>query len=145
MMSGGMSADILSAVPTGRFVTNAVIAAILALIVMTAVLIDLSDALYTARCTGQRIRSHTLRKTVSKLTEYWRLVLAGFMADCICCFASFYDLPYTAMLISLGLVVIEIRSLMEHAERRKSRITELPESIFEGLRMAAKIKRKRRM
>ena len=121
--------ELISAVPATRFVTNSVVTVILAIIILSAVLIDLADAVYTARILGEKIRSHRLRNTVSKLYEYWRLLGAGFLADCVCCFVDIYDLPYVALTLAFGLVLIGIRSLMEHAGRRQSRASRLPETL----------------
>lgn len=132
--------ELTGAIPAARFIANAAILAVLALIVLAATLIDMTDALITARRTKRPIRSHSLRKTVAKISEYWRVLLAGFLADSVCCFSEYYDLPYAAMLIALGLVVIEIKSLMEHARMRKSAVKDLPGAIGETLRMAARTK-----
>ncbi|MDE7470467.1 MAG: hypothetical protein K2M57_03370 [Paramuribaculum sp.] len=132
--------ELIGAIPATRFITNAAISAILSLIVLAATIIDMTDALITARRTQCPIHSHALRKTVAKITEYWRVLLAGFLADSVCCFTEYYDLPYTTIVMALGLVVIEIKSLIEHARLRKSAVKDLPEALGDALRIAAKMK-----
>ena len=132
--------QLAGAIPAARFIANAATAAILALIVLVATIIDMTDALITARRLMQPIRSHSLRKTVAKVTEYWRVLLAGFLADSVCCFTEYYDQPYATIVIALGLVVIEIKSLMEHARERKSALKELPEALGDALRIAARMR-----
>lgn len=119
-------------------VSTASMIAVMGIIVLAAVVIDLIDALYTARRIGEDIRSRILRKTVAKLGEYWRVLATGALADTICVAADFYRLPYTAILIALGLVGIELKSLLEHARKRKSALADLPGHIRDTLRQLQK-------
>ena len=65
--------------------------------------------------------------TIAKISEYWRFVTIGFLVDCIGVLFSFYVLPFIAMAFGLGLIVVESKSMFEHARRRKSHTTELPD------------------
>lgn len=103
--------------------------AILLVVVLAAVVVDLTDALYTARRLGQPVKSHRLRATVAKLSEYWRLVFAGFLADTVALITPVYTLPFISMVITLGVVWVEIRSLYEHAQKRKSNIVRIPDTL----------------
>ncbi len=95
-------------------------------LVILAVLIDLWDGVYTAKTLKRRIHSHKLRITIAKLGEYWRIMLLGFVADCIGVLFPFYALPYLSILICLGIIGIEMKSVWEHAKKRKSKAAELP-------------------
>lgn len=95
------------------------------MLVVLAVLIDLWDGVYTARRCGQRVHSHRLRVTADKICEYGRFVAIGFLVDCVGTLFSFYFLPFLAMLFGVGLMAVEIKSMFEHARRRKSRATDL--------------------
>lgn len=95
-------------------------------LVILASLIDLWDGVHTARVLKQRVHSHKLRVTIAKLGEYWRIMLLGFVADTIGVLFPFYALPYLSILICLGIIAIEIKSVFEHAEKRKSKTAELP-------------------
>ena len=99
------------------------------LLVIGAILLDLWDALYTARKTKQKIHSHKLRVTIEKLSEYFRFVALGFLVDCIGYLFSFYFLPFAAIGFGAGLIAVECKSLFEHASRRKSATQELPDII----------------
>ena len=99
------------------------------LLVIFAVLIDLWDAIYTARSIGCKIHSHKLRMTINKMGEYWRIMLLGFVFDLIGVIFPFYAYPYLSILICVGIVLIEIKSVWEHAKKRKSRVAELPQMI----------------
>ena len=102
------------------------------LLVIMAIMLDLWDGMYTAKRTGQRLHSHKLRVTIAKVSEYWRFLLIGFLADCLGFLFSFYFLPFMALLFGMGLIVVEIISMFEHAKRRKSHLIDLPE-IIDGI------------
>jgi hypothetical protein len=102
------------------------------LLVIMAIMLDLWDGVYTAKRTGQRVHSHKLRVTIAKVSEYWRFLLIGFLADCLGFLFSFYFLPFMALLFGMGLIVVEIISMFEHAKRRKSHLIDLPE-IIDGI------------
>lgn len=108
------------------------------LIVIMAIMLDLWDGVYTAKRTHQRVHSHKLRVTISKMSEYWRFLLIGFLVDCLGVFFSFYFLPFVAVLFGAGLIVVEAKSMFEHANRRKSEMTDLPEIINEIIAAADK-------
>ena len=108
------------------------------LIVIVAIILDLWDGVYTAKRTHQRVHSHKLRVTIAKMSEYWRFLLIGFLVDCLGVFFSFYFLPFVAVLFGAGLIVVEAKSMFEHANRRKSEMTDLPEIINEIIAAADK-------
>lgn len=99
------------------------------LVVIIAIMLDLWDGVYTAKKTNQRVHSHKLRVTIAKMSEYWRFLLIGFLVDCLGVFFDFYFLPFVAVLFGFGLLVVETKSMFEHASRRKSHMTELPDII----------------
>lgn len=95
--------------------------------VIIAIMLDLWDGVHTAKKLKDRVHSHKLRVTIAKISEYWRLMVIGFLLDCIGIVFSFYILPFFAMLFGFGLIIIEIKSMIEHAKRRKSHTAELPD------------------
>lgn len=98
----------------------------ISLLVVLAIMLDLWDGVHTAKVTKERVHSHKLRVTIDKMSEYWRFILIGFLIDCIGLIFSFYIMPFIAVLFGAGLIIIEIKSMFEHAKRRKSHTTELP-------------------
>ena len=97
------------------------------LFVVSAIMIDLWDGVYTAKVTNKRVHSHKLGVTVQKMSEYWRFIVIGFLIDCIGSIFEWYELPFLAIIFSVGLVIVEIKSMFEHAKKRKSHTTQLPE------------------
>lgn len=99
---------------------------IICILVIVAIMLDLWDGVHTAKMTNQRIHSHKLRVTISKISEYFRFIMIGFLVDCLGFFFDFYLLPFVALLFGAGLIAVEAKSMFEHANRRKSHTTELP-------------------
>lgn len=108
------------------------------LLFISATLIDLWDAIYTARLLKQRIFSHKLRMTINKLGEYWRIMLLGFVFDLIGVIFPWYAYPYLSILICVGIVLIEMKSVWEHARKRKSRVADIPDIIDEVIKATNK-------
>lgn len=90
------------------------------LLVLIAIIFDLWDGVYTAQATGERVHSHKLRVTISKIFEYWRIIAAGFLLDCIGCIFDVYLIPFVVVIFGTGLILIEIKSMIEHSRKRKS-------------------------
>lgn len=99
------------------------------ILVIVAIMLDLWDGVHTAKKTNQRVHSHKLRVTIAKMSEYWRFIMIGFLVDCLGIFFSFYVLPFVVVLFGAGLIVVEAKSMFEHANRRKSHTTQLPDII----------------
>lgn len=106
------------------------------LLVISAIMLDLWDGVSTAKKLHKKVHSHKLRVTVQKMSEYWRFIFIGFLVDCIGFLFSFYVLPFVVMIFGLGLIVVEIKSMFEHAKRRKSQTSQLP-YIWQGIVDAA--------
>lgn len=111
---------------------------ILWILVILAVLIDLWDGVYTARQLGQKVHSHKLRVTIRKIGEYWRFILMGFVADTVGILFPFWAWPYLSILICLAVIGIELKSVLEHAKKRKSRAADIPAMVEEIIGCATK-------
>lgn len=99
------------------------------ILVIGAIMLDLWDGVHTAKVTNQRVHSHKLRVTIAKMSEYFRFILIGFLVDCIGFLFAPYTLPFVAVLFGVGLIIVEAKSMFEHANRRKSHTTQLPDII----------------
>lgn len=102
---------------------------VVCILVIVAIMLDLWDGVHTAKKTHQRIHSHKLRVTIAKMSEYWRFIMIGFLVDCLGIIFSFYIMPFVAVIFGAGLIFVEMKSMFEHANRRKSHMTELPDII----------------
>lgn len=106
------------------------------ILVIAAIMLDLWDGVHTAKKTHERVHSHKLRVTIEKMSEYFRFIMIGFLVDCIGFLFSFYALPFVAVLFGVGLIVVEAKSMFEHAGRRKSHAQQLPDIIESIVRCA---------
>ena len=105
-------------------------------LVVLAIMLDLWDGVHTARVVKDSVHSHKLRVTIAKMCEYWRFIVVGFLIDCIGFVFSFYVVPFMVVLFGLGLILTEVKSMFEHARRRKSHTAELPDFVREIVRAA---------
>lgn len=109
--------------------THLIICVSLWVMVLCAVLIDLWDRIYTQRKVHKKISSNRLRLTLDKVSEYWRFMLIAFIIDAIifvaCALLNYSAIPAFSMLFTAGLLLIEFKSLYEHAKERKSSIVDM--------------------
>lgn len=106
------------------------------IMVILAIMLDLWDGVHTAKKTNQRVHSHKLRVTIEKMSEYFRFILIGFLVDCLGVFFNFYFMPFIVILFGVGLIIVEVKSMFEHASRRKSHTTELRNILKDILKCA---------
>lgn len=98
-------------------------------IIIIAVLLDLETGVKAARKNREKIRSHRLRRTVSKILDYLRVLLFGVMIDMLGLAFPWYAVPYCAILVTLGVVLIEGKSMLENYHKMKSAAAVLPQMI----------------
>lgn len=89
-------------------------------IVIIAAMIDMWTGVDAARANKERIRSHSLRKTVRKVIDYLRIVLFGCLIDILGLFFPWYDIPYACAVVTLGVILIEGKSVIENLKRKRS-------------------------
>lgn len=92
-------------------------------------LIDLWSGRNTAKFLGEKLESHKYRRTVIKIGDYSRVMLFGFMFDCLGMLLPFYILPFVTMLCATGVIIIEGKSVLENSARKKAHAADIPEVI----------------
>lgn len=97
--------------------------------ILFAVLIDLSTGVERARKCKERIKSRILRRTVSKLIDYYRLLFFGIIIDVLGLIFTWYNNPYCTVLIALGVVAVEAKSVLENYRRMKSVARDVPGAV----------------
>ena len=107
------------------------------LLMFFSVLVDMWDGVQTARFMGEKVDSKGLRRTFAKAGDYWRMMLFGLMFDSLGLLFSWYILPYMTMVITIGVLVIEFRSVCEHNKRKRSHAGELPGVIAKIIKCAS--------
>lgn len=99
---------------------------ICAIAILAAVLIDLTTGIEAAKKCKEKIRSRILRRTISKVVDYYRLLFFGIIIDVLGLAFTWYNIPYCAVIVAVGIVLIEGKSVLENYKKMKSVAKELP-------------------
>lgn len=102
---------------------------ICAVAILLAVLIDLSTGLERAKKCKERIKSHILRRTISKVVDYYRLLFFGVIIDVLGLAFVWYNMPYCAVVVAVGVVLIEAKSVLENYQKMKSAARAMPDVV----------------
>lgn len=95
------------------------------LFILLASFIDMWSGIDAAKANKEHIDSKGLRRTVNKAIDYFRVLLFGAMIDALGLFFSWYVAPYAMILVTVGIIVIEGRSVIENARKKKSHAAEI--------------------
>ena len=98
---------------------------IISLFILLASFIDMWSGIDAAKANKEHIDSKGLRRTVNKAIDYFRVLLFGAMIDALGLFFSWYVAPYAMILVTVGIIVIEGRSVIENARKKKSHAAEI--------------------
>lgn len=98
-------------------------------VMVLAVAVDLWAGVDSARSRKEKIYSGGLRRTFSKLGDYWRIQVMALIFDLIGTCMTWYNLPYASIIITAAIVLIEGRSVWENEKAKKSNIAKLPKAI----------------
>lgn len=102
---------------------------ICAIAVLAAVLLDLNTGIDAAKKCKERIKSHILRRTINKIVDYYRLLFFGVIIDVLGLAFIWYNIPYCAVLVSVGIVLIEAKSVLENYRKARSAARDVPEMV----------------
>lgn len=91
--------------------------------------IDLWSGVDAAKACGEKIQSNGLRRTVSKLGDYFRVELFFLMFDGLGSLIAWYELPYASMLGALAIILIEGKSVVENSRKKKSSAADIPDML----------------
>ncbi|MBE9488316.1 MAG: phage holin family protein [Bacteroidetes bacterium] len=100
-------------------------------IMIGVVIIDFWTGIDKAKSRHEPIHSKGLRKTITKVGEYWRVLVMFLFIDIIGTMLPWYSLPYASMLCTLSIILIEIRSVIENLKAKKSSASEITEMVKE--------------
>lgn len=92
-------------------------------------LVDLWSGRDAAKFLGEKLESHKYRRTIIKIGDYSRVMLFGFMFDCLGMLLPFYILPFGTMLCTVGVIAIEGKSVIENSARKKAHAADIPDMI----------------
>lgn len=89
-------------------------------LVILACFIDLWTGIDAARKNKEQIRSKALRRTVTKILDYLRVIIFGVLIDVLGLTFPWYAIPYCAIVCTLGILIIEGKSVLENFNKKKS-------------------------
>lgn len=100
------------------------------LIVIVAAFIDMWTAIDASKACKEPIESAKLRKTVSKILDYLRLIFYFSLIDLCGFFFQGYSLPFAVIFATLGVLLLEGKSIIkENFVKKKSAASEVPDII----------------
>lgn len=89
-------------------------------LVIAACMIDLWTGLDAAHKNREKIKSRILRRTIAKILDYLRVVVFGVLIDVLGLAFPWYAIPYAALLVTLGILLIEGKSVIENYRKSRS-------------------------
>ena len=101
-----------------------------------ATLLDFWSGVATAKATKEPLMSHGFRRTITKMSSYWQVLIFALMFDILGAFLSFYYLPFLTMVSTLAIIIIEGRSVIENGQRKKSHAAQIPEIVADIIKAA---------
>lgn len=105
------------------------------ILVIVACFIDLWTGIDAARKNKEKIRSKALRRTITKILDYLRVIVFGVLIDVLGLSFTWYVMPYCAVVCTLGILVIEGKSVLENFQKKKScaaQVADIIEAIVEA-------------
>ena len=108
------------------------------IMIIFSVLLDLNTGINAAKKAKEKIRSRILRRTVTKIVDYYRILIFGVMVDVLGLCFPWYNVPYLAIVVTLGVICIEAKSVLENYKKSKSAARDLPNMIMHIIKCADK-------
>jgi hypothetical protein len=106
----------------------AVVLIILYSCVLSAVLIDLFFGVKVAIQKKVVRTSYGFRRTITKLTSYFGLMMLLTFADVVA--SIIFPMPYFTVIGAIGIIAVEIKSVYEHIRGENKHIEEIPEMLL---------------
>lgn len=101
------------------------------MLVIFAVTIDLFTGVQAARKCKEKLQSHILRRTVNKVISYLTVVFFGIFIDILGLCFPWYAIPYCCILCTLGVILIEGKSVIENHAKAKNPAAHVPETVMD--------------
>jgi phage-related holin len=101
------------------------------ILVLFSVVIDLFTGVQAARKCKEKLQSHILRRTVNKVISYLTVVFFGIFIDILGLCFPWYAIPYCCILCTLGVILIEGKSVIENHAKAKNPAASVPETVLD--------------
>lgn len=105
-------------------------------LIVVASFIDMWTGIDAARTMKEPISSRSLRKTVTKIIDYLRVLLFSVLIDILGLCFTWYIIPYCAVLATLGVLLIEFRSVIENSRKKRSHAAEIVDVVAQIVKCA---------
>lgn len=96
---------------------------------IAAAFIDMWTGIDAAKANKEPISSKGLRKTIAKIVDYLRVVLFAVLIDVLGLFFPWYAVPYCVIMVTLGILLIEGRSVVENSKKKKAHAGEVADMV----------------
>lgn len=106
------------------------------ILIVAASFIDMWTGIDAARAMKEPISSRSLRKTVTKIIDYLRVLLFSVLIDILGLCFTWYIIPYCAVLATLGVLLIEFRSVIENSRKKRSHAAEIVDVVAQIVKCA---------
>ncbi len=103
-------------------------------LIIAACFLDLWTGIDAAKKNHEKIRSKALRRTITKVLDYLRVVIFAVLIDVLGLSFTWYIIPYCCVICTLGILIIEGKSVLENFHKKKSsaaKVAEVAEAIVE--------------
>lgn len=99
------------------------------ILIIVACFIDLWTGIDAAKKNKEKISSKALRRTITKVLDYLRVVIFAVLIDVLGLSFPWYVIPYCAIISTLGILFIEGRSVLENFQKKKSSAAKVVDAI----------------
>lgn len=89
-------------------------------LIIAACFIDLWTGIDAAKKNREKICSMALRRTINKVLDYLRLIIFAVLIDVLGLSFTWYVIPYCCVICTLGILIIEGKSVLENFQKKKS-------------------------
>lgn len=104
--------------------------------IAVACMMDLWTGIEAARANKEKVRSRPLRRTGTKMLDYYRIFVIFVLIDILGLCFPWYHLPYAAIICTAAVISIEGVSIVENFKKKKSHaadVAEVAKNIIECL------------
>lgn len=104
--------------------------------IAVACMMDLWTGIEAARANKERVRSRPLKRTGTKMLDYYRIFVIFVLIDILGLCFPWYNLPYAAIICTAAVISIEGVSIVENFKKKKSHaadVAEVAKNIIECL------------
>lgn len=106
------------------------------ILIVVASFIDMWTGIDAARVNKEPISSRALRKTIAKIVDYLRVAFFAVLIDVLGLCFPWYAIPYCVVIATLGILLIEFRSVIENSRKKRSHAAEIVDVVAQIVKCA---------